>query len=280
MGIVNGTTNYILTRMTEEGADYARRPGRGPGARARRARPDRRRRGPRRRGQGGHPRRRGLRRPTSSPATCTARGSAAIDRGRHRLRRAARLRRQAAGRRRARLDGGRRDRRCGSTRPWCPGPTRWPSVRGRLQRRVRRGRGGRRAHALRPGRRRACRRPAPCSATCIDAAHNLRGRRRRPAPVPPRRRRSGPIDDLRSAVLPEHRRGRPARRAGRGGQGLRRPRRLDPVDGAGGPGRRGPPDLPHPRGPRGRRAGAPSTSCAGSTSVDRVGGVLRVIGDE
>ena len=33
MGIVNGTTNYILTRMEEEGAELRRRPPRGPGAR-------------------------------------------------------------------------------------------------------------------------------------------------------------------------------------------------------------------------------------------------------
>ncbi len=61
MGIVNGTTNYILTRMEEEGADYddvlreAQELGHG------RARPDGRRRGPRRRGQGRHPRRARLR---------------------------------------------------------------------------------------------------------------------------------------------------------------------------------------------------------------------------
>ena len=45
-----------------------------------------------------------------------------------------------------------------------PGPTRWRGAR-RLQRRVRRGRGGRRAHALRPGRGRAARPRAPCWAT-------------------------------------------------------------------------------------------------------------------
>ena len=55
MGIVNGTTNYILTRMTESGAELRRRPGRGPGARLRRGRPHRRRRGLRRRGQDRHP---------------------------------------------------------------------------------------------------------------------------------------------------------------------------------------------------------------------------------
>ena len=52
MGIVNGTTNYILTRMTEAGRVLRRRPQRGPEPRLRRARPHGRRRGPRRRGQG------------------------------------------------------------------------------------------------------------------------------------------------------------------------------------------------------------------------------------
>ena len=61
MGIVNGTTNFILTKMGEQGADYADGAGRGPGAGSGRAGPDRRRRGLRRRGQGGHPGRRGLR---------------------------------------------------------------------------------------------------------------------------------------------------------------------------------------------------------------------------
>ena len=36
MGIVNGTTNFILTRMTESGVSYARCPGRGPEPRLRR----------------------------------------------------------------------------------------------------------------------------------------------------------------------------------------------------------------------------------------------------
>ena len=44
MGIVNGTTNFILTRMTEDGADLRRRARRSAAPRLRRARPDRRRR--------------------------------------------------------------------------------------------------------------------------------------------------------------------------------------------------------------------------------------------
>ena len=44
LGILNGTTNFILTKMAEEGARLRRRPGRGAGGRLRRGRPDRRRR--------------------------------------------------------------------------------------------------------------------------------------------------------------------------------------------------------------------------------------------
>ena len=61
MGIVNGTTNFILTRMSEQGADYAdalaEAQALGPG----RAGPDRRRGGLRCRGEGRHPGRGGLR---------------------------------------------------------------------------------------------------------------------------------------------------------------------------------------------------------------------------
>ena len=82
-GIVNGTTNYILSEMDSTGADYAVRAGRRERARLRRGGSDRRRRGLRRRRQGrdpgvdrlphpGHRRRRlprghhqGHRRPTS-----------------------------------------------------------------------------------------------------------------------------------------------------------------------------------------------------------------------
>ena len=55
MGIVNGTTNFILSTMSESGALLRRRPGRGPAPRLRRARPDGRRGRPRRRRQGRHP---------------------------------------------------------------------------------------------------------------------------------------------------------------------------------------------------------------------------------
>ena len=118
MGIVNGTTNFILTKMSEQGADYADGAGRGPGARAGRARPDRRRRGVRRRGQGGHPGRRGLRlrrgrrrracaraSPSIRPSTSSSPGGSATS-----VKLLAIVER----------DRRRRGCRSGSTRPWCP----------------------------------------------------------------------------------------------------------------------------------------------------------------
>ena len=54
-GIVNGTTNYILSAMDSTGADYAVGAGRRERSRLRRGRPDRRRRGLRRRRQGRDP---------------------------------------------------------------------------------------------------------------------------------------------------------------------------------------------------------------------------------
>jgi homoserine dehydrogenase len=56
VGIVNGTTNYILSRMAETGAGFAEALGRGHRAGLRRGRPHRRRRRLRCRGQGGDPR--------------------------------------------------------------------------------------------------------------------------------------------------------------------------------------------------------------------------------
>ena len=55
-GIVNGTTNYILTRMYNDEGDYADILAEGAGAGLRRGRPHRRRGRGRRRRQDGHPR--------------------------------------------------------------------------------------------------------------------------------------------------------------------------------------------------------------------------------
>ena len=123
MGIVNGTTNYILTRMTEAGASYADAlaeaqalgyaeadptadvEGYDAGAKA------------------------AIIASIAFGAAVTAgdvhhEGITRHHRGRHRVRRQDGLRRQAAG-------GGRADRRparsaCGCTRPWSRSSTRWP----------------------------------------------------------------------------------------------------------------------------------------------------------
>ena len=55
-GIVNGTTNFILTEMSRGGTSYAEALAARAGAWLRRGRPDRRRHRPRRRGQDGDPR--------------------------------------------------------------------------------------------------------------------------------------------------------------------------------------------------------------------------------
>ena len=56
LGIVNGTTNYILDRMDQHGDDFAEALAEATAARLRRGRPDRRHRGLRRRAEGRDPR--------------------------------------------------------------------------------------------------------------------------------------------------------------------------------------------------------------------------------
>ncbi len=123
MGIVNGTTNYILTRMTEAGASLRGRARRGAGVGLRGAGPHGRRRGLRRGRQGVDHREHRLR--------CRDRGRRRAPRGhhgdqpdRHRLRAPSRVRHQARSpwpsrARRARSA-------CGCTRRWCRWTTRWP----------------------------------------------------------------------------------------------------------------------------------------------------------
>ena len=106
-----------------------------------------------------------------------------------------------------------------------------------------------------------------------DGQRHARGPRRRVAQSPRRRPGTGtqahehdgaPAERPALGLLPLHGRGGPAGRPGRGGQDLRRPRRLHPLHGAGRPGRGGPPDLPHPRGAARATCWPPSTSCAGT----------------
>ena len=161
MGIVNGTTNYILTRMTEAGASYSdalaeaqtlgyaeRDPtadveGFDAAAKAR------------------HPRQHRLRRAGSWPATSTARASAAITAAdiafADRLGYVVKLLAIAE-----QVDGEVAVRVHPAMVPDDPPAGGGARV---VQRRVHRGRGGRRADALRPGRGRHAHGAAPCSAT-------------------------------------------------------------------------------------------------------------------
>ena len=75
MGIVNGTTNYILSRMAETGAGFAEALAEATELGLRRGRPDRRRRRLRRRGEGRDPRLARVPHARSPPPTSTARAS-------------------------------------------------------------------------------------------------------------------------------------------------------------------------------------------------------------
>ena len=190
MGIVNGTTNYILTRMTEAGVSYAGRPGRGPGASAtpKPTRPPTSRAstpGPRSPSSPASPSG-----PRSWPATSTTRASPASPPTDIAFAAPQRLRRSSCWRSprtvRATAVRARRARAPGhGARP----PTRWPSVRDSFNAVFVAGRGGRRPDVLRPRRRRqpdgqrgagrrdrrraqpAQGRPAPASARSREVPH-------------------------------------------------------------------------------------------------------------
>ena len=100
MGIVNGTTNYILDRMDTEGADFADVLAQAQALGLRRGRPDRRRRRLRRRAEGGDPRQPRL--PHDRAAGCRAPRGDHLDRqGDDRLGASRRSRHQAPRRVRA-----------------------------------------------------------------------------------------------------------------------------------------------------------------------------------
>ena len=87
----------------------------------------------------------------------------------------------------------------------------------------------------------------------VDASRNLLAGA--PAPAPKRASTTVVVAGRHAlGLLPEHGRGRPLRRAGGRGQDLRRPRRLHPGHGAGRAGGRGQADLPHPCRPGGGSA--------------------------
>ena len=159
-GIVNGTTNFILTEMARTGAPYEDALARGPGARLRRGRPDRRRQRQRRGGEDGDPRAAGVRH-AGAPRPGPLRGHRAHHRRRPRVRAGARPGAQADRHGRAR-----RRRPLGARAPRLP--LRRSSARSRrraVQRRDGRVRGDHRDHDVGP-RAPAARRPrARCSAT-------------------------------------------------------------------------------------------------------------------
>ena len=149
-GIVNGTTNFILTEMAQHRRLLRGRPGAGPGAGLRRGRPDRRRRRRRRRGEDGDPRPARLRH-AGQPRRRHLRGDHRDPARRHRLREGARPVAEAARRRRA---ARRRDQRPRLSLL----PLRRPSAgadRGPVQRGHGRGAGDHRDHDVGARRRRA-----------------------------------------------------------------------------------------------------------------------------
>ena len=117
LGIVNGTTNFILDKMDTTGAGFEEALEEAQDARVRRGRPDRRRRGLRRRGQGGDPGQPGLPHPGHRRRR-PSRGHHRRHRGRHRLGPRDGQRGQAAGHRASWRAGGRDDAasRCACTR--------------------------------------------------------------------------------------------------------------------------------------------------------------------
>ena len=239
--------------MTEEGADYARRPGRGPAPGLRRARPHRRRRGLRRRRQGGH-----HRHASPSAARVVAgdvyhEGISRHHRRRHRRRRTASATSSSCWPSAEQDAGSAAVGRAGPPGDGARRSTRWPAC----------------ATATTPcswratpsasscstaGAPAACRRPAPCSATSSTPPSTC-------ARAPTRslgtfgRARIRPIDETTAEYYLPLEVARPARRAPRRHRRVRPPRREHPRRGAGGPGRRRPPRVHHPRGPGGRRAG-------------------------
>ena len=218
-GIVNGTTNFILTEMARGGATYEAALAARAGARVRRGRPDRRRHRPRRRGQDGDPRPPGLLH-AGPPRPGRLRG--------HRAHHARGRRLRARPRPRAEADRHRRARRRRHQRPRAPGvPLSRPPAGERqrlLQRRHDRVRRDHRGHALRPRRGRLADRqlgagrrdqrddPARLDAGDERVAADRRGRRER--------------------VLPLDGGRRPARRARAGGRGAGHAGRVDQVGAA------------------------------------------------
>ena len=160
-GILNGTSNYILTTMRESGREFAEVLGRGAEARLCRGRSELRHRRGRRRAQAGDPGERRVR-PAGRSRRRLYRGHPPHLAPRYRFRRGARLPHQAPRHRPADRE------RPGTARPSLHGAARHADRRGRgrLQRRRRRGRfrrAGRARRAAAPAPSRPPRRSSPTS---------------------------------------------------------------------------------------------------------------------
>ena len=130
-GIVNGTTNFILTEMARDRRLLRGRAGPGPGARLRRGRPDRGRRRRRRRGEDGDPRPARLRHARSRSTTSPTRGSSEIQPDDLAYAKELGLVAEAARRRRAPR---RRASACASSPASSTAAIRWPRSRARSTR--------------------------------------------------------------------------------------------------------------------------------------------------
>ena len=111
----------------------------------------------------------------------------------------------------------------------------------------------------------------------IDASRNLLAGTTAPAPD----RQPAhlvPADRPRGRVLPQPRRGRPPRRARRRDHGLRRPRGVHPLGGAGGRRPARPASSSSPTWPARATCGPPWPTSARLDAVERIGGVLRIVG--
>ena len=264
MGIVNGTTNYILTRMTEEGATYhdalAEAQSLGYAERDPTADVE---------GYDAGAKAAILATLAFGASVCAGdvyhEGISALTSHRHRLRRPASATASSCSPWPSATPTA--AWRCGSTRRWSR-PT-IPSPRCAESSTPCSSRARRSASSCSTGAAPvAGRPPAPCSATSSTppptcaAAPSARVGQLQPA-------RIRPIDDLESAYYLHLEVVGPARRAGPGRHRVRPPRRVDPLDGAGGPGARTPAACSSPTAPARPTSRPRWASCGASTRFAR-----------
>ena len=270
-GIVNGTTNFILSAMDATGAGFAEALDEATALGLRRGRPDRRRRGLRRRRQGRDPRLAGLPHPGHRRRRATARASPRSPPPTWPAPRRWAAPSSCSASRRAPTDGA-------CQRPGAPGDdpaqrTRWPASATRSTRSSSRPRrpGSSCSTAAAPAARRP---PARCSATssrwpATGSPGSARASESTYADLPIR-----PMGEVRHPLPRLPRRGRPGRRARRRRRRLRPARRVHRDRPPGGPRRRRHAGHRHPRA---------RTDAALARTVDgaaaRLGRSVRVDGD-